>query len=73
MTLWLALAGAAIGIALALTSSKLVKSVSFGLELSDPMAIGMATVLMIGVALLAGWLPARRATRIDPMIALRYE
>jgi predicted permease len=72
-TLWLALAGAAIGIALALTSSQLVKSVLFGLEPSDPIAIGMATVLMVGVALLAGWLPARRATRIDPMIALRYE
>ncbi|HXB67203.1 MAG TPA: ABC transporter permease [Candidatus Acidoferrales bacterium] len=72
-TLGLALIGGAIGIALALTSSRLVKSVLFGLGPSDPIAIGAAAVLMIGVAVLAGWLPARRATRIDPMTALRYE
>jgi predicted permease len=71
--LWIALTGAAIGIGLALASSRLVDSVLFGLKPTDPIAIGSATVLMIGVALFAGWLPARRATRIDPMIALRHE
>jgi len=72
-TLSLALIGAALGIALALASSQLVKSLLFGLRSFDPVAIGGATVLMISVAVFAGWLPARRATRIDPMIALRYE
>jgi predicted permease len=72
-TLWLALAGGAIGIGLSLSLSRLVKSVLFGLQPSDPVAIGAATALMMGVALLAGWLPARKATRIDPMTALRYE
>jgi len=71
--LWVASIGVAIGIGLALASSRLVNSVLFGLKPTDPIAIGAATVVMIGVALFAGWLPARRATRIDPMIALRHE
>ena len=71
--LWVASLGVAIGIGLALASSSLVNSVLFGLKPTDPIAIGAATALMIGVALFAGWLPARRATRIDPMIALRHE
>ncbi len=71
--LWVASLGVAIGIVLALASSSLVNSVLFGLKPTDPIAIGAATAVMIGVALFAGWLPARRATRIDPMIALRHE
>ena len=71
--LWVASIGVAIGIGLALASSRLVNSVLFGLKPTDPIAIGAATTVMIGVALFAGWLPARRATRIDPMIALRHE
>jgi ABC-type antimicrobial peptide transport system permease subunit len=71
--LWVAAVGVAIGIGLALASSSLVNSVLFGLKPTDPIAIGTATAVMIGVALFAGWLPARRATRIDPMIALRHE
>jgi ABC-type antimicrobial peptide transport system permease subunit len=71
--LWVASVGVAIGIGLALASSRLVNSVLFGLKPTDPIAIGAATTVMIGVALFAGWLPARRATRIDPMIALRHE
>ncbi len=72
-TLWVASIGVAIGIAVALACSRLVDSVLFGLKPTDPIAIGSATVLMIGVALFAGWIPARRATRIDPMVALRHE
>ena len=71
--LWVASVGVAIGIGLALASSGLVNSVLFGLRPNDPIAIGAATAVMIGVALFAGWLPARRATRIDPMVALRHE
>ena len=69
----LALIGGVMGVALALAAGRLVRSALFGLRPSDPLAIGTAAALMMGVALLAGWLPARRATRIDPMIALRYE
>lgn len=74
--LWMvlgAVAGVAIGIALTLACGRLVESELFGLKPWDPLAIGVAAALMIGVAVLAGWLPARRATRIDPIIALRYE
>ena len=69
----LAIAGGVIGLALALAASKLVESLLFGVKPSDPLAIGFAIVAMTLVALLAGYLPARRATRIDPLHALRYE
>jgi predicted lysophospholipase L1 biosynthesis ABC-type transport system permease subunit len=63
-TLSLALIGGALGIGLALAASQLVKSLLFGLRPFDPLAIGVATVLMIGVAIFAGWLPpaVRRAS-----------
>jgi predicted permease len=70
---WLGLAGVAIGLALALASGRLVTSLLVGLKPYDPLSIGMAMAAMISVALFAGYLPARRATRIDPMAALRDE
>ena len=72
-TLALAIAGVSIGLALALVSSRLVESLLFGLKPDDPLAIGLAVLTMIVVAVFAGYLPARRATRIDPLVALRYE
>jgi predicted permease len=72
-TLGLVLVGVAAGLALALALSSLVASMLFGLSPADPIAIGLASALMIAVALFAGWIPARRATRIDPTAALRYE
>ena len=71
--LLLALAGIAIGTGLALASGRLIESSLFNVKPSDPLTIGVAALLMLAVALLASWLPARRATRIDPMTALRYE
>ncbi|HVV44968.1 MAG TPA: FtsX-like permease family protein, partial [Bryobacteraceae bacterium] len=65
--------GVACGLAIALATGHLVNGVLFGLQPRDPLAIGVATALMIAVALGAGWVPARRATRIDPMTALRHE
>jgi predicted permease len=72
-TLGLLLIGVAAGLALALTLSRLVTSMLFGLSPTDPLAIGSAVALMAAVALFAAWLPARRATRIDATVALRYE
>jgi predicted permease len=72
-TLLLAIAGVAIGLGLSLASGRLVESLLFGLKPYDPLVLALATVAMIVVALLAGFLPARRATRIDPWSALRYE
>ena len=71
--LWLVGAGMATGLALALASSRLIESLLYGMKSYDPAVIGLSILAMSSAALLAGYLPARRATRIDPMAALRYE
>jgi predicted permease len=65
--------GVAAGIGIALASGRLVESVLYGIKPADPLTIAGAVVMMALVGLLAGWLPARRATRIEPTVALRYE
>jgi len=65
--------GVGIGLAAAKAATRLVSTLLFGLTPTDPLTIALATLLMIVVAALAGYLPARRASRIDPMVALRYE
>jgi predicted permease len=65
--------GAGIGVALALAASRLIASLLFGIAPSDPFAIGSALAVLIGVALAASYLPARRASQLDPTRALRYE
>ena len=69
--LWLATAGAAIGIPAALAASGLVRSLLFDLTPIDLVTIAIATSVLILVAAMAGFFPARRATRIDPIAALR--
>ena len=65
--------GAGIGIALTRTASGLIGGLLFGIAPSDPFAIGSALAVLIGVALPASYLPARRASQLDPTQALRYE
>jgi predicted permease len=72
-TLLLALGGIAIGLPAALISTRLIEGLLFELMPTDPLTITLATLVMIFIAALAGYLPARRATRVDPMIALRSE
>ena len=67
------LAGAAVGIPAALGAGRLVRSLLFGLSPADPAVIAGSAALLLAVAALAGYLPARRATRIDPVAALRME
>ena len=67
------LAGAAIGVPAALGLTHLVKSFLFGLTPQDPWSIAAAVAVLFVITALAGYLPARRATKVDPMIALRYE
>jgi len=71
--LMLIVAGAVAGIGIAWGSTRLVKSLLFGLTATDPITFAVAGVLLVIVGILAGYLPGRRASRIDPMVALRYE
>ncbi len=65
--------GIAIGVPAALLSSRLVASMLFGLSATDTGSMLAAAAVMLAIAALAGYLPARRASRVDPMVALRYE
>ena len=72
-TMWVVVIGVVIGLSAAVASTRLIKSMLFGLAPTDPLTISVAALLLIAVAALAGYIPARRAARVDPMIALRYE
>jgi ABC-type antimicrobial peptide transport system permease subunit len=69
----LAAVGLAISLPIAFGISKFVESFLFGMKPNDPLALGLAVVILLLAALLAGGIPARRAARIDPMTALRHE
>jgi ABC-type antimicrobial peptide transport system permease subunit len=65
--------GVAIGIPAALAASKVIKSLLYGVGAQDPAAIAGGTIILLAVGALAGIVPALRATKVDPMVALRYE
>ena len=65
--------GLAIGVPVAFGSSRFVESFLYGVKANDPAALGIALGTLVVAAMIAGYAPARRASRIDPMIALRHE
>ncbi|HEY6404135.1 MAG TPA: ADOP family duplicated permease, partial [Blastocatellia bacterium] len=72
-TMSLVIVGLIAGLGAALATTHLIESLLYGLTPNDPLTIGLAGLLLVTVAALAGYLPARRAARVDPMVALRHE
>jgi len=69
----LAITGAAIGLAVSFAVSRLVVSLLFEVKPTDLVSFSIATIVLLGAATLASYVPARRATKVDPLVALRHE
>ena len=70
---WLIAAGVGLGVAGSLVTGRLIQSKLFGITAADAVTLVVVSALLSLVGLCACWLPARRATQIDPMVALRHE
>jgi ABC-type antimicrobial peptide transport system permease subunit len=72
-SLKLALAGVGAGLVAALAVTRVMQALLFEVSPTDPVTLGAVALLLVSIALLASWLPARRAAKVDPMVALRAE
>ena len=71
--LLVALAGVVLGMIASLGAKGLLSTFLFGVKAGDPLTLAIVAVILLAVAMAASWLPARRATKVDPLVALRYE
>jgi putative ABC transport system permease protein len=73
MGLRLVALGAGIGLIASLLLGRVIATQLWGVSAYDPSTLGVVTVLLLVTGLVACWIPARRASRVDPLVALRYE
>lgn len=72
-TLWLVIVGVLIGVPTAILATRFISSLLYGLTPSDPITISVAVIVIVVSAILAGFLPARTASRVDPLVALKFD
>ncbi len=71
--IWLVLIGGTLGIGVSIAATRFIASLLYGVSPNDPLTFALVCAVLLAISLLARWIPARRAMRVDPMVALRHE